>query len=225
MALTKKYRILISLIVILLGGTLVYFSWSKQKPEPASSQRQQTKPEAVKEIVIPSSLDPKDIILPFDPHFPYFEWKSKKENPYVEEFWEEYFGTSFSGKGLIKYATAMWLEKWTKRDGTEVHQISEEVPYILSLYAFKYEKPEFAQEDYNKISINQEFKTFTLKTIKLKTKIGLPPKMEELVLSHIKSERTCQYFLHSNNFIIYAFGLKEAAEDVMIRVIEQYTVK
>ena len=64
----------------------------------------------------------------------------------------------------------------------------------------------------------------TLKDAILKTKVGVPPTMKEELPRYL-TEEFQQYFFQSNNFIIYAVGLREAAEDAMIRVIDQYTVE
>ena len=226
MILSKKHSVLIGLIVVfLVGGTFVYFGWTKLGSEPASPSSEQTKPESVRQVIIPFSLDPKDVVenIVVPPY--YFEWKSKEGDPSLKEFWERYLGISSSGKELIGYAGAMWLKNYLKRDGAKVHEISEEVPLILFLHVLKYEKPEFAQEDYNKINIDRGFKISTSERVKLKIKVGMPPTMEEELSQYIKLEQFQQYVIQSNNFIIYAVGLKEAAEDVMIRLIDRYGVE
>jgi len=152
---------------------------------------------------------------------PYFSvWKTVKEDPSFKKEWKSYFGISDLGEGIIEYGATTWLESFPKRDGTEVHQINEEVNLILLVYVIKYEKPKFAQEDYNKIG----FKVSTIEGVKLKANVGIPSTLEEEPPPHI-SEQFQQYLLQSNNFIIYCIGLKEAAEDIVIRLIDEYTVK
>lgn len=225
MFLTKGKWILIGVLIVLLGGTLTYFGWTKQKSEPDTSQANRTKSEPVRQVIIPSSLDPKNVIenvidLPY-----YSQWETKGDYPFLEESWEQYFGIPSLGRGLIKYAGAPWLKSYSKRDGTELHQISEEVPLILLVHVGKYQRSQFAKEAYNKINIDQGFKVSILEGVELKTKPGSAPVIEQLVLPYIEPEQFQQYVIQSNNFIIYAFGLKEAAEDVMIRIIDQYGVK
>lgn len=212
-----KKLLIIILIVVIAGGTLLgYFWWQRSEKE---------KIESVRQVLIPSSLDPKNVIenaieLPY-----YSQWESKEEDPSLEESWERLLGIPSSGQGLIKHASAPWLKSYLKTDGTEVHEINEEVSLILYLHVCKYEKPELAEEAYNKTNTDHGFKLSVLEHVELKTKVGLPPVIEDVVPPYIKPEQFQQYLLQSNNFIIYAYGLKEAAEDVMIRVIDQYTTK
>jgi len=65
----------------------------------------------------------------------------------------------------------------------------------------------------------------TLEGIALKTKSGMPRAMEELVSSDINAEQYQQYLLCSNNFIIHALGLKQAAKDIIARALDRYGVK
>ncbi len=226
MILTKKHSVLIGLIVVfLVGGTFVYLGWTKPKSEPASPSSERTKSESIRQVIIPSSLDPKNVIenvidLPY-----YSQWESKEDNPSLEESWEQYFGIPSLGRGLIKYAGAPWLKSYSKRDGTELHQISEEVPLILLVHVGKYQRSQFAKEAYNKINIDQGFKVSILEGVELKTKPGLAPVIKQLVLPYIKPEQFQQYVIQSNNFIIYAVGLKEATEDVLIRIIDRYAAE
>lgn len=85
---------------------------------------------------------------------------------------------------------------------------------------------EFPQKDYDRISIEQDFRDSTLRDVKLKTNIGLAPGLESEIKENpkikLEAEQCQQYLLYSDNFITYAFGLKEAAEDVITRDIDRY---
>jgi len=85
---------------------------------------------------------------------------------------------------------------------------------------------EFPQKDYDRISIEQDFRDSTLRDVKLKTNIGLAPGLESEIKENpkikLEAEQCQQYLLYSDNFITYAFGLKEAAEDVITRDIDLY---
>ena len=227
MALTKKYWILISLIAVFLGGTLIYFGWSKQKSKPASSQPEQINPETIRQVIIPSSLDSEHVIVDFARYIHLFGEMITRE----DSFWTDYFEIVYPHEGFIEGTIVSWQGEiyYVKKDGTKIEGPDDPLSFILAFTVLKYEKPEFAQKDYDRISSKQEFRDFTLKDVKLKTKVGLAPGLENEVKDNpaikLKSEQCQQYLLQSNNFIIYAFGLKEAAEDVMIRVIDRYTVE
>lgn len=236
MLLTKRKWILIGVLIVLLGGTLTYFGWTKQKSEPVKSQPEQPKPEVITQVRIPSSLSAKDVVsqFGFSPHLFYYDWAESREDFY-RVGGREILGIESPSKGFTEMINGTFFEVYSKKDGIKVYGISKEIPIISILCVLKYEKPEFAQEDYTKISVKQELKDSNLKGVKVKTKVGLPPEIKEEFSSgldpedfkpeYFKPERYQQYLLRSNNFIIYVFGLKEAAEDVMIRVIDQYTTE
>lgn len=148
--LTKKYWILIGLIAVLLGGTLIYFGCTRQKSEPASSQ-----PEPTRQIMIPSSLSPDDVMTQFAPYIP--PWGEKLTEHHI--FWATELGIPSSHKGFTEGFSTSWRGVvWTKKDGTEVEPPDDPYGFILSLAVLKYEKSEFAQEDYDRVSIKQKFR-------------------------------------------------------------------
>ena len=219
MIVTKRYWVLISLLIILLAGTSIYFGWTKQKSELAESQPEQINSEPMKQIIISSLLDPDDVMAQFAPYIPPWGEKLAKDDP----FWKQRFGITKLNEGFINgfttawYGSAYYLTKDGKKLGGDPHS------YVLELSVLKYKNHNSAQEDYIKISTEQDFEDIIFEGLKLKSKLGIPPGLKSGVNSEAKYLQ--QYFLHSNNFIIYAFGLKEAAEDVMIRVIDRYEVK
>jgi len=223
MALIKKYWILIGLIVVILGGTLIYFAWTKQKPEPASSQPEQIKPETIRKVMIPSSLDSEHVIVDSARYIHLFGEMITQEH----SFWGDYFEIIYPSEGFIEGTIATWHGEayWVKKDGTKVYGPDDPYSFILDCAVLKYKKPEFAREDHDKISLKQGFREHILNGVRLKTKSGIPPIMGHWIKKlrmKLKPEQCQQYLLHSNNFIIYASGLKEAAEDVMIRLIDRY---
>ncbi len=228
MVLTKRYWILVGLIVVFLGGTLIYFGWTKQKPESVKSQLEQPKREVIRQIMIPSSLDSENVIVDFARYIRVFGDMVTRE----DSFWADSFGIVYPSEGFVEGSITPWQGKgnyYVKKDGTKIQGPHDPLSFIVAFAVLKYENPKFAQEDYNRISIKQEFRDFTLKDVKLKTKVGLTPAFEKLIKENswtkLKSEQCQQYLLHSNNFIIYTYGLKEAVEDAMIRVIDQYRVE
>lgn len=241
MVLSKKYWILIGLIV-LVGGTLVYFGWTREKPGPIDLQSEQTKqesesitsqpeeirPEPMSRIMIPSSLGPENIIVEFARYIRVFGEMITRE----DSFWTDSFEITYPSEGFLGGTIGLWQGKgnyYVKKDGTKIEGPDDLLSFIVAFAVLKYEKPESAQKDYDRIAVKQEFKDFSLEGIELKTKIGLPPVLESDIQKmpeiKLKPEQCQQYLLYSNNFIIYAFGLKEAAEDLIIRVIDQYGVK
>lgn len=234
--LRKKYWILISLIAVLLVGTLTYFGWIKQKSEPASSQPGQIKQELIREMIIPSSLESTEVMTQFVPYMPPWGEVVTKDDAF---WWPIGFGVRSPHKGFAGGFSATWhgAAYWIKKDGTkvegaEVKRANDTYNFILEIAVLKYEKPEYAQEDYDRISTNQEFKDLTINGVKLKTRAGVNPRMRtEVVIRNIpemkklKEEQCQQYLLHSNNFVVYIWGLKKAAEDAIIRLIDQYTVE
>lgn len=227
MLLTKGKWILIGVLIVLLGGTLTYFGWTKQKSEPVKSQSEQTETKALREVVIPSSLDIGDVveaIAQFLPYLPPWGESITQEDP----FWATHFGILYPHRGFIKgFGTSWHGIVWTKKDGTKVEPPDDPYGFMLGLVVLKYEKPEFAREDYDRVSISQKFRESILEGVKLKTKIGLPSVEWDRLKTYVKfkQEQCQQYLLRSNNFIIYAYGLREVAEDFMIRVIDQYAVE
>jgi hypothetical protein len=230
MALTKRYWVLIGILVLVafVGGMVVYLGWSKQKSRPASLQSEQFKPEPMKRIAIPSSLAPIDVITQFVPYLVPVGGGIGKESG----FWNN-FNLVQANDGFEEGFLTAWLKEayYIKRDGTKVEALRGD-PYGLILYlaVLKYKTSQLAQEDYEKISMEQKFENFTLREVNLKTKMEAPPALWPLITkkspsSELKTEEYQQYLLHSNNFIIYAYGLKEAAEDFMIRLIDRYTVE
>lgn len=219
MVLTKKYWILIGSLVILLGGALIYFGWTKQKSEPAGSQPEQTRPEPIKQVIIPSSLDPDDVMAQFVPYIPPVGGKLTKDDP----FWKQRFGIESLNEGLVQAFTTLWYGSayYLTKDGEKLG--GDPHSYALDLSVLKYKSHEFAQKDYLRISTKQDFKDVIFEDIKLKNKVELPPVLDPGINS--ETQNVQQYLLCSNNFIIYAFGLKEAAEDAIIRVIDRYGVE
>ena len=248
MVLSKRYWILI--VIVLLGGTLVYFAWTREKPglidlhseqtrresQSVSSQPKQTEPEAIRQVTIPSSLSTKDVVsqFGFSPHLFYYDW-AKSRDDFYKVRGRKILGIESPSEGFTEMITGTLLEVYSKRDGTKVYGISKEIPIVSILCVLKYENAKFTQEDYIKISIKRELKDSNLEGVNVKTRVGLPPEIKEEFSSgldsedfkseYFKPERYRQYLLRSNNFIIYAFGLKEAAEDVIMRVIDQYGIK
>ena len=251
MVLTKKHWILIGVVVlaVLLGGSLIYFNWSKQKAglanqpqqpkqesQSTGSQMEQTELEPIRKVIIPSSLSVKDIASQFGPSpYPfYYEWAENREDfSQMEE--RKVLGIGSPSEDFIEMLVGTWLKVYSKKDGTKVYGISEEIPMVFVLYIIKYETPESLQEDYTKISLKHELRDVIIEGAKVKTEIGLPPEIygefksgldpEDLKPEYFEPDPYKQYLLHSNNFIIYTYGLKEAAKDIMIRVIDQYTVE
>lgn len=219
MALTKRHWILIGLIVVLLGGTSIYFALSKQKSEPSSSQSEQIKSESIRKVLIPSSLEPFEVMQQFVPHIPPGGGRVTK-NDFLF-----YFDTA-SNQRFAKGFSVIWHGElyWIKKGGAKVYGPDDPYGFILNLVVLKHEDSESAREDYDKISAEQEFSDTVFKGVKLRTKSGISLAMRRWSQEFpMPEQQECrQYFLKSNNFIIYAFGLKEAAEDVMIRVIGRY---
>lgn len=215
---------------------MAYFGWTEQKSGLISSQPEQTKPEPVRQVIIPSSLSAKDVVsqFGFSPHLFYYEWAKSRQDFYRVKG-GKILGIESPSEGFNEMINGTLVEVYSKMDGTKVYGISKEIPIVSILSVLKYEKPKFTQEDYTKISIKRELKDSNLEGVKIKTGVGLPPEIKEEFLSgldpedlkseYFEAERYRQYLLRSNNFIIYVFGVKEAAEDVMIRVIDRYAVE
>ncbi len=225
MVLTKINWILIGLIVVFLGGNLIYLESTKLKSELASSQSEQPKSEPTRGLVIPSSLNSGEVMAQFVSYIP--PWGEVIIENHI--FWASELGIQHPHTGFVKGFSTSWHGVvWTKKDGTEVEPPQDPYGFILNLAVLKYKKPEFAKEDYDRVSVKGEFKESILKGIKLKTKIGLPSVLWNRLKNYptkLKQEQCQQYLLHSGNFVIYGYGLKEVAEDVMLRVIEQYEVE
>jgi hypothetical protein len=223
MVLTKRHWILIGLIVLLLGGTLIYFGWTKQKSEPATRQSKQSKPEATRQIMIPSSLDSQHVIVDFARYMHLFGEMITRES----SFWVKHFGIVHPNERFIEGTAAAWHGTvYLTKQGREIEGADDSSSFIVIFAVLKYEKPEFAREDYDKISPKQQFTDATLEGISLKTKLGMPLGISKRpYMMNVEPEQCQQYLLWSSNFIIYAFGLKQAAEDVMIRVIDRYAVE
>lgn len=227
MILVKKYWILIGLLVLLLGGTLIYFNWAKQKPELTKPHFEQTEPESVREAIIPSSLDSEQVIIEFADYMHLFGEMITREH----RFWVNYFGIVSPSKGFIEGTFASWQGEtyYIKKDGTKIKGPDDPLSFSVTIAVLKYEKPQFAQEDHDRISIGQEFSDFTLNGVRLRTKVGLAPGLERMIEEYpvikLEPEQFQQYLLYSGNFIIYAVGLKEASEDVIIRVIDWYAAE
>ena len=236
MMLTKKYGILIGTLIlaVFLGGTLAYFGWSSQKsglanqpeqpeqePEPVSSQPEQLESEPMKKVMIPSSLSSEEVVVDFARYTHLFGDVITQKSDY----WSGYFGINSPNEGFVGGTGTMWYgASYFTKGGTEIKEEDASLGFILVFMVLKYKTPDFSQEDYKRISYTNEFRELTLKNIKLKTKLGLPS-LEKIPTVELKAMQYQQYLLHSNNFIIYSVGLKEAAEDIMIRVIDQYTVE
>lgn len=224
MILTKKYWILIGVVVlaILLGGTLIYLSWSRQKSEPSTSQSDQIKSELIRKVLIPSSLEPFEVMQQFVPHIPPGGERVTK-NDFL------FYFNATSNQGFAKGFSVIWHGElyWVKKGGTKVYGPDDPYGFILDLVVLKYEDSESAREDYDKISAKQEFSDTVFKGVELRTKSGISLAMERWgqELPMPEQQECQQYLLKSNNFIIYTFGLKEATEDVIMRVIDQYAVE
>lgn len=170
MLLTKGKWILIGVLIILLGGTLTYFGWTKQKSEPDNSQPEQTEAESVREVVIPSSLNPAEVVAQFVPYIP--PWGDDITK--LHDFWETKFTSPYPHKGFVKGFFTAWHGEaayWIKKDGAKVCGADDPYGFILDLAVLKYEKPEYAKKDYDRMSIDQESNDSTLNGVKLKTKI------------------------------------------------------
>lgn len=218
--LTKKYWILISLIVILGGVVLVYFDMVKQESGLIKSHPERAGLGSIKQVIIPSSLEPYEALEQFVPYMP--PWGDAITEA---EYWQ-HFGTA-PNEGFVEGFGTVWHGEayWIRRNGAKVYGADDPYGFILELIAVKYEKREFAREDYDKISTRQEFGDITLEGVKLKTKAGIPPVIESWIKKHdmsLEPEHCQQYLLYSTSFIIYACGLKEATEDAIITIIDRY---
>lgn len=236
MILTKRYRILIGalILIIFLTGTSVYLGWSKQKsklasfqpeqtkqkPEQASLQSDQIKSELIKQIMIPSSLDPYNILTQFVPYIP--PWGENITEDHL--FWSTEFWISYPCKGFVKGFSTSWIGlPWIKKDNTIIKPPADPYGFILKIAVLKYERPEFSEDDFNRISNKQDFRDWTFEGLKLKTKVGSQINMN--FLEELNPDQYQQSLICSGNFIIYVFGLKEAVKDTISRLIDRYEVK
>lgn len=206
----SKIWILVVIIVVITGGVLVW-------------QQLQAPEEEVGGVVIPSSLEPAEVMATFVPFIP--PWG---EDIYEEDaFWAMEFGIHSPSPGFTKGFATSWAGEgiyWPKKDGIEVEP-PEGVDHLLTLAVLRYEKFEFASEDYERISTKQGFKDTTLKGLRLRIKAGLPLITRSWTGWDLQEELCQQYLFLSDNFVVYAYGLKEAAEDAMIRVIDRYAIE
>jgi len=206
-------------LLILVGGLLVY--WQRGcMPEKTPSvltegSERKVKPIAdnIVEIVIPSSLESDDVMAQFIPDIP--PWGEKITKNHI--FWATEFGIRYPHRGFIEGFATSWHGgiAWITRDGTGIETPKNPYDSILSLAVLKYERPEFAKEDYERIVVGRGYEGYILEDAELKIEVRLSS----------TEGQSPQYLLHSSNFIIYAHGLKGAAEDAMIRAIDQYGVR
>lgn len=194
----------------------------KPRREPPTQLPERTKPELGRtQVVIPPELDPDDVMAQFVPYMPPWGERITKGG----HFWEGYFEIVHPQEGFIKGFGTSWHGEahYVKKDGTKIKGPDDPYGFILHLYILKFTDSESAQEDYARISTNQKFRDFTLEGVRLKTKSGVPlPIKNEMSWMKLDPQQCQQYLLHSNNFIIYAFGMKEAAQDIIERAIEQF---
>lgn len=208
-------------VLVLVGGSLVCLSWSNEQLGLTNSQPKEAQPESVRHVVIPSSLEAAEVLAQFVPYLP--PWGEKITGKDYS-FWGPYFEIT-PNEGFTYGVATSWhgAAYWIKKDGTKVEGPDDPLGFILSIAVLKYEKSESAKEDYDKIGTKQEFIDLNLEGVSLKTKVGIPPAIgKRPYMMNVEPEQCRQNLLWSNNFIIYAFGLREAVDDAITRLIDQY---
>ncbi|MBM3210868.1 hypothetical protein FJZ33_01525 [Candidatus Poribacteria bacterium] len=203
------FLVIIVILVLLIGGVLLWLTG------------------CIKGKVAPN-MPPDKLMAQFVPFVP--PWGENISRDHVF-WWASEFGFDSVPEGFIEGFSMSWRGmEWVKKDGKSVPPPNDPFGFILNIAVLKYESAMSAKEDYERIIAKQEFKDFSLEGIKLVSKSGVPPGMKIWLEKYadkltVKEEQCYQYLLRSNNFIIYTYGLNEAAEDVMLRIIDKYKVE
>jgi len=194
---------------------------------PSTSDSEKVEPNSDNQVkvVIPSDLDPAEVMARFVPYMPPWGESVTKQH----SFWATEFGIDYPHEGFISGFSTSWhgSAHWPKKDGGVVGFPNDLYGFLLSLTVLKYRKPEFAREDYERISTKQKFEMSVFDDVEVKTKNGLPPLMRLWLERYnddltLEEEQYDQYFLNVSNFIIYAYGLKEVTRDAVIRLIDHH---
>lgn len=216
------------IVVALVGGVFLWQTGcvpeKASPPSTSDSEKVGSNSDNQVKVVIPSDLDPAEVMTRFVPYIPPWGDKIAGGDP----FWKGYFEISRPDEGFVEGFSTSWHGEayWTKMDGAKIRGPDDPYGLVLLIYMLKYTGLESAQKDYERISNMQEFRDYSVDGFELKTKILMPlPIKTELSWMKIDPDQCQQYLLQSNSFIIYMFGVREAAEDAVIRFVDQYRAK
>jgi len=170
-----------------------------------------------KEIVIPSSLNPMDVVKEIYPENPlrYLEGGN-----YYYEHGASGVAEGACEEGFVRGYSEPFIEFWyAKIDGTTLNQSSQYL--VLRFAILKYESTELAERSYESIAEAYDLQNSSYKGIAVKA--GVKP------ISEYRSEswgisNLSIYVVHSGCFIIYVEGRDDIARDALDRTIDTFGV-
>ena len=170
------------------------------------------KKELAKEIVIPPSLRPREVVEEIFP-----------ENCFALNLKEEFVDIShaWSGageEGFVEGYTA-GSYNYTMANGTTIRAdpYSESGLPILAFQVLKYENTEFANRSYEGFDEADEVQNLTYRNINLKTFVEPPSK-------GLSAGKSWGYIIHSSCFVVIFGGLPDVAQDALDRTIATFGV-
>ena len=206
----KSKKFLFGIVVVLLMVTSVL---------PGCNEGQPT------ELVIPSSLEPKEVLIEIANAGPliqillYFAGGWTVEDIHLNLYdmpggaLEEQFNEGFEASILESL--------YIKRDGKQAGFRDKLVSHIAIL---KYEDTESAERSFVNISQTQEFQNLTYDGITLKNGThALDPWWWEEYDYWDEPNQPC-YLIQSNCFVIYIYGREDVAKDILDRIIVAFGV-
>ena len=172
-----------------------------------------------KEIVIPSSLSPYDVVKEIYPEnpLPYLT----EENYYYEHGASE-VAEGACEEGFVGGYYEPFIELWyTKIDGTTLNQSSSYLVLIFSI--LKYENAELAERSYDGIAKACDLQSYSYKGIAVKA--GAKPASKYGGESMWGISNLSLYVVHLGCFIIYVEGRDDIAQDALDWTIATFGVK
>jgi len=211
-----RYKVLMVLMVVALTMASVLFGCNEELP-----------PVEADELVIPSSLEPKEVLIEITNAGPliqillYFAggWTAEDMDPYAmpEGACEEQFIEAF----FAILPEFLYIKRNEERVGDRLNKT------VSCITVLKYEDIESAERSFVNISETQELQDSTYGGIALKngTYTLAPWWEEEWGASDYWEESTMPcYLIHSGCFVIHLYGREDIINDMLDRIIVAFGV-
>ena len=170
-----------------------------------------------KEIVIPSSLEPYDVVKEIYPENPMRFLIGGSDFGYAGEVAEGACEEGFVGG----YGELFIEAGYTKINGATLNQSSVYYGSIFSV--LKYESAEFAERSYDGIAKACDLQNYSYKGITVKAGVMPAPEYDGGNMWGVSNLSI--YVVHSGCFIAYFYGHDDITQDALDRTIDTFRVK
>lgn len=202
--LTSSRKLLTSAIIMMTAVTLIATVFS------GCTKKEETSMPETKQLVIPSELEPGEVLPIFGGQNNYFEcvYEVGKESQDKEKTCVNYIRGFVEGE-LEKDFIAGYLRSYAGYTLKGGKQIGVAHP-LLEIYILKYQTPQTAEEIFNIFAEQTNLENLIFEGVRTKWRNY--------------AHEPAVYILQSNNYIIFLDGWDEPCKDALNKIIELYAI-